>query len=40
MLVLKTDITSKTEVDELFAKAEEKFGAFDYVVNCAGMMDK
>lgn len=38
-LVLKTDITSESALDSLFAEAEAKFGQIDHVVNSAGMMD-
>lgn len=40
VLALKSDITSETDLDELFKQTEAKFGTFDYIVNSAGVMDK
>ena len=39
-LVLKCDITEDRELDDMFAQAKATFGHLDFVVNCAGMMDK
>ena len=39
-LVLKCDITKDASLDDMFAKAEKMFGHLDFVVNCAGMMDR
>nr|POE77661.1 sorbitol dehydrogenase [Quercus suber] len=39
-LVLEADITSEAALDELFARAEARFGGLDYVVNSAGIMDR
>ena len=39
-LVLESDITDDSVLDDLFAEAEKKFGHLDFVVNSAGMMDK
>lgn len=40
VLAIKSDITSETELDDLFAQAEKKFGTFDYIINSAGVIDK
>ncbi len=39
-LVIQTDITQDSAIDELFTKAEEKFQHLDFVVNNAGVMDR
>lgn len=39
-LAVECNITSEKDLDELFKQAEEKFGAFDYVINSAGIIDK
>ena len=39
-LVLKCDITKDSALDDMFKQAKEKFGHLDFVVNCAGMMDR
>lgn len=39
-LVLKCDITKDAALDDMFAKGEEMFGRIDYIVNCAGIIDK
>lgn len=39
-LVRKVDVTDDAALDDLFAQAEATFGAVDYVVNNAGVMDK
>lgn len=40
VLVLKSDITSESDLDELFTQAESKFGTFDSIINSAGVIDK
>ncbi|CAK4031683.1 Bacilysin biosynthesis oxidoreductase [Lecanosticta acicola] len=40
VLAIESDITSETALDDLFSQAEKKFGAFDWVVNSAGLCDK
>lgn len=37
LLYVKTDVTSKAEVDEMFRRALEKFGTVDVLVNNAGI---
>ena len=39
-LVLDTNVTKDSALDDMFAKAEKTFGPLDYVINSAGMMDK
>ena len=38
VLVVKTDVTSAEQIDQLVLKAVEKFGRIDYAVNGAGMI--
>ncbi|TKA79131.1 hypothetical protein B0A55_02413 [Friedmanniomyces simplex] len=38
-LVLKVDVTDDGALDEMFARAEEKFGGVEIVVNNCGVMD-
>ncbi|KAI5370847.1 putative short-chain dehydrogenase/reductase SDR, NAD(P)-binding domain superfamily [Septoria linicola] len=40
VLAIKSDVTSESELDDLFAQAEKKFGTFDYIINSAGVIDK
>lgn len=40
IFAVETDITSESALDDLFAAAEKEFGAFDYIINSAGVMDK
>jgi NAD(P)-dependent dehydrogenase (short-subunit alcohol dehydrogenase family) len=37
VLVVKTDVTSAEQIEQLVQKAVEKFGRIDYTVNGAGM---
>ena len=39
-LVLDTDITNDSALDDMFEQGEKMFGPIDAVVNSAGMMDK
>ena len=39
-LALECDITKDSSLDKMFAEAEKKFGHLDFVINCAGMMDR
>lgn len=39
-LAVECNITSQDDLDKLFKQAEDKFGTFDVVVNCAGIIDK
>jgi NAD(P)-dependent dehydrogenase (short-subunit alcohol dehydrogenase family) len=39
-LVLKLDVTSDTDLDELFAQGEKVFGKINFVVNNCGIMDR
>lgn len=39
-LAVECNITSQDDLDKLFKQAEEKFGTFDIVVNCAGIIDR
>lgn len=39
-LAVECDITNETALDDLFVQAEQKFGAFDFVINSAGIVDK
>ena len=39
-LVVECNITSDSALDDLFAQAAKQFGHLDYVINCAGIMDK
>ena len=38
-LAVTTDVTSEADVDNLFAKAVERFGAIDVLINNAGIAD-
>lgn len=38
-LVVKTDVTSQADIDELVSKSVEKFGQIDILINNAGIMD-
>ena len=38
VLVVKTDVTSAEQIEQLVLKAVEKFGRIDYAVNGAGML--
>lgn len=40
VLVLECDITRDAALDDMFAQAKKTFGHLDFVVNCAGMMDR
>lgn len=40
VLVLTKDVTSEEALDSIFQEAADKFGALDYVVNNAGIMDR
>jgi NAD(P)-dependent dehydrogenase (short-subunit alcohol dehydrogenase family) len=37
VLVVKTDVTSAEQIEQLVLKAVEKFGRIDYAINGAGM---
>ena len=39
-LVLDTDVTNESALDDLFSQAESAFGRVDFVVNCAGMLKR
>lgn len=39
VLCVKTDVSVEESVNNLVAKAVEKFGRIDYAANCAGVMD-
>ncbi|KAK4508170.1 hypothetical protein PRZ48_001908 [Zasmidium cellare] len=39
-LAVECNITSQDDLDKLFQQAEDKFGAFDIVVNSAGIIDR
>lgn len=39
-LALQTDITNDAAIEEVFAKGEKLFGGLDFVINCAGRIDR
>lgn len=39
-LALQADITKDENIEEVFSEGEELFGGIDFVVNCAGRIDR
>jgi NAD(P)-dependent dehydrogenase (short-subunit alcohol dehydrogenase family) len=39
-LAVQADITNDEKIEEVFSAGEEMFGELDFVVNCAGRIDR
>lgn len=39
-LALQADITKDEKIEEVFSEGEKLFGGIDFVVNCAGRIDR